>query len=290
MPRTKIEQTDQRKQSGHDGVRADGPPDHVPRIPAPAAQLSPIQLPSQVLALIVSRLRDLKSATYDADAEFVYARVMRGIGSVSKDWRRVATEMLMTDELAWLVQDASAMAACVPAFPHARSLRVTGRIKRNGRQEDFVPLLGSKSIVRLELMDNAEMESCDTSQLRDVMVSHGLLEASISGHSAALPLIRNHMNWFNYNDELPLFLPPDPPGVFVVPDDIQPPHQLYLPYQGIIPHTAIAQTSVGLKRDVEIVAQLYQDDWWLRDLQSRNATALWHRKYPHNYEVTAFEA
>ena len=160
MPRTKIEQTDQRKQSGHDGVRADGPPDHVPRIPAPAAQLSPIQLPSQVLALIVSRLRDLKSATYDADAEFVYARVMQGIGSVSKDWRRVATEMLMTDELAWLVQDASAMAACVPAFPHARSLRVTGRIKRNGRQEDFVPLLGSKSIVRLELMDNAEMESC----------------------------------------------------------------------------------------------------------------------------------
>jgi hypothetical protein len=102
----------------------------------------------------------LKSATYDADAEFVYARVMRGIGSVSKDWRRVATEMMMTDELAWLrVQDASAMAACVSAFPHARSLRVTGRIKRNGRQEDFVPLLGSKSIVRLELMDNAEMES-----------------------------------------------------------------------------------------------------------------------------------
>ena len=79
---------------------------------------------------------------------------------MSKDWRRLATEMMLTDESAWLrVKDASA-AACVSAFPHARSLRVTGRIKRNGRQEDFVPLLGSKSIVRLELMDNAEMESC----------------------------------------------------------------------------------------------------------------------------------
>ena len=66
-------------------------------------------------------------------------------------------------------------------------------------------------------------------------VTHGLIEASISGHSAALPLIRNHMNWFNYNDQLPLLLPPDPSGDFVVPDDIQPPHQLHLTYQGIIP-------------------------------------------------------
>jgi len=37
---------------------------------------------------------------------------------------------------------------------------------------------------------------------------HGLLEASTAGNHKALPLIRGHLDWFNNNTYLPLFLPP----------------------------------------------------------------------------------
>ena len=39
-------------------------------------------------------------------------------------------------------------------------------------------------------------------------LTHGMLEASIAGNTIALPLIRAHLNWFNNNTYLPLFLPP----------------------------------------------------------------------------------
>jgi hypothetical protein len=39
-------------------------------------------------------------------------------------------------------------------------------------------------------------------------LTHGLLEASIGGNDKALPLLRGHMNWFNNNSDIPLFLPP----------------------------------------------------------------------------------
>lgn len=38
-------------------------------------------------------------------------------------------------------------------------------------------------------------------------LTHGLIEASIGGNAKALPLIRGHLNWFNNNTHIPLFLP-----------------------------------------------------------------------------------
>ncbi len=51
-----------------------------------------VGLPEQVLVMIVSRVRDVRPATAEADAEAdarsLYADVMHGIGSVSRHLRR----------------------------------------------------------------------------------------------------------------------------------------------------------------------------------------------------------
>ena len=40
-----------------------------------------------------------------------------------------------------------------------------------------------------------------------------------------------------------------------------------------------------------MVAELYQETWWLQQLANRSLDAIWMRHYyPHNYEITAFEA
>lgn len=36
--------------------------------------------------------------------------------------------------------------------------------------------------------------------------------------------------------------------------------------QGIIHNTRLAMSSVGSKRDVEVVANLYQETWWLHQV------------------------
>eukprot|EP01046_Picozoa_sp_COSAG06_P055126 COSAG06_NODE_10030_length_1765_cov_1.351140_1_plen_48_part_10 len=42
---------------------------------------------------------------------------------------------------------------------------------------------------------------------------------------------------------------------------------------------------------VDVIADLYQEDEWLAGLTARNSTSIWQKKwFPHNYEVTAFEA
>lgn len=122
-------------------------------------------------------------------------------------------------------------------------------------------------------------------------LTHGLIEAAIAGHARALDIIRAHLDWFNYCEYLPEFLPADD---FTWPQpvpDIGTGHQVYLIYQGMIHNTRLAaQTPRGRRRDVELIETLYQEDWWLRELLAGNKTAIWRRMYPHNYEVTAFEA
>ena len=66
-----------------------------------------------------------------------------------------------------------------------------------------------------------------------------------------------------------------------------------LPYntEGMIHNTQMALSELGTKRDVAVVRELYQEDWWLRALIAGDPDAIWRRHwYPHNYEVTAFEA
>ena len=43
--------------------------------------------------------------------------------------------------------------------------------------------------------------------------------------------------------------------------------------------------------DIKVVMDLYEEQWWLEQLAARELRAIWMRHwYPHNYEITAFEA
>jgi hypothetical protein len=143
-------------------------------------------------------------------------------------------------------------------------------------------------------------------------MTYGLIEAAASGDGNALSLVRDHLDWFNYCEYLPLFLPPDGgpgtdgyvneelPEVFegvrnpdAVPAIFEPQHghNIYLIYQGMIHNTRMALSTMGKQRDVDVVTDLYQEDWWLSQLAAEETDAIWARHwYPHNYEVTALEA
>ncbi len=102
---------------------------------------APIELPEQVLVMIVSCALDVIPATPGADGadeRSLYAGMMRGIGSVSRLWRRVAKAVLTGDELAWLRAPGAAVAAeCLSCFPRALSLRIVG----DGRSGDIGAVL-----------------------------------------------------------------------------------------------------------------------------------------------------
>ena len=122
---------------------------------------APIELPEQVLVMIVSRALDLIPATAGADGadeRSLYAGMMRGIGSASKLLRHLVKGVLMGDELAWLrVPGAGAAAECMSCFPRALSLRIVG----DGRSGDIGAVLGSRSVVRLAIANNRMMRGCD---------------------------------------------------------------------------------------------------------------------------------
>jgi hypothetical protein len=131
---------------------------------------APIELPEQVLAMIVLLLRDLTSAAADADAraaassfvdfrrDSLHAGLMRGIGSVCRLWRRLAKGVRMGDELAWLrVQGAAEAADCLSSFPHAKSLRIVG----DAAAGEIVSALGSGSVARLAITNNSALRGCD---------------------------------------------------------------------------------------------------------------------------------
>ena len=68
-------------------------------------------------------------------------------------------------------------------------------------------------------------------------------------------------------------------------------HQIYLISQGIIHHSRMATSAMGRQRDVDVIAQLYQEDEWLTQLIEQDTRGIWQKQwFPHNYEVTAFEA
>ena len=53
----------------------------------------------------------------------------------------------------------------------------------------------------------------------------------------------------------------------------------------------MATSALGRARDVDVVATLYQEDEWLRQLTAKDDMGIWQKRwFPHNYEVTAFEA
>lgn len=136
---------------------------------------------------------------------------------------------------------------------------------------------------------------------------HGLLAAHGAGSALALPLARRMMDLFNNHTLLPTFLPPDggnppyqtpagppPPnfnGVNRTGNGAETGHNIYLIKQGIIHNTQMALSPLGQQQDVDLVANLYEEDWWLQFLSSGDPASVWRRQwFSHNYEVTAFEA
>ena len=109
-------------------------PDSMPssRACLTTASQAPIDLPEQVLIMIVSRVRDVRPATAEedacskrwesqpaTDARSLYADVMHGIGSVSRRWRKLAKGVLMGDELAVQPRRRS---ACLASRARCRSV------------------------------------------------------------------------------------------------------------------------------------------------------------------------
>ncbi len=77
---------------------------------------------------------------------------------MSRLWRRLAKGVLMGDELAWLrIPGAAAAAECMASFPRALSLRIDG----GARAADIGAVLGSRSVMRLEIAHSPLMRGCE---------------------------------------------------------------------------------------------------------------------------------
>ena len=100
-------------------------------------------------------------------------------------------------------------------------------------------------------------------------LTHGLIEADTAGNAKALPLIRGHQDWFNQCEYLPQV------------------RDLHLGCQGMIANTRMYFTSMGRKRDLEVLQQYYQEDWWLDQLIVKDERAIYQRPAAHCYEITA---
>lgn len=136
-------------------------------------------------------------------------------------------------------------------------------------------------------------------------VTRGLLDAHRAGGLPdALQLARDALSNFNNHSSLPWFLPQNggPSPVLPYPpqfDNVtfggygQPAgHTIYIEYQGMIRSTLMALSPLGTQADVDIVQDLYTEQWWLEALLAKDLYhGIWHRQFfAHNYEVTAFEA
>ena len=112
-------------------------------------------------------------------------------------------------------------------------------------------------------------------------LTHGLLEAEVvQSDTRALNIARNMIDWFNdlsHNALLPEFMPPDRTVTMDVPPvfGANTGHQIYLISQGIIHHSRMATSTLGRQRDVDVIAQLYQEDEWLRQLILQDDTGIW---------------
>jgi hypothetical protein len=103
------------------------------------------------------------------------------------------------------------------------------------------------------------------------------------------------IDWFSSlgtNWLLPEFMPADRTTRDVPPTfGANTGHMIYLISQGIIHHARMATSALGRQRDVDTIAKLYQEDEWLSALAAKDEKAVWQKRwFPHNYEVTAFEA
>lgn len=105
-------------------------------------------------------------------------------------------------------------------------------------------------------------------------VTHGLIEAGYAGNPKAFTLLRDFYDWFDNSCYLPELLRRGGQGV-----------------QGLIPNTRMFFTPVGKSKDLEVVQQYFQENYWLEQLAARDPKAIWLYPYdrPHAYLITAIE-
>jgi uncharacterized protein len=105
-------------------------------------------------------------------------------------------------------------------------------------------------------------------------VSQGLIEAGYAGNKKAFLLLRGFYDWFDNCEYLPEMLRRVRQGT-----------------QGIIPITRTYFTPVGKPKDILVVQQYFQENYWMEALGKRDPDAIWRYPYdrPHNYLVTGIE-
>lgn len=105
-------------------------------------------------------------------------------------------------------------------------------------------------------------------------VSQGLIEAGYAGNKKAFLLLRGFYDWFDTCEYLPEMLRRVRQGT-----------------QGIIPITTTYFSPVGKPKDIQVVQQYFQENYWMAQMANREPKAIWLYPYdrPHNYLVTGIE-
>jgi DUF1680 family protein len=106
-------------------------------------------------------------------------------------------------------------------------------------------------------------------------LTHGLIEAGYGGNPEAFHLLRGYYDWFDRCPYLPKLLRGAIQGV-----------------QGMIGNTRMYFTPAGKPRDIQVIQQYFQENYWLEQLAGHEERAIWQYPYdrPHCYLITALEA
>ena len=106
-------------------------------------------------------------------------------------------------------------------------------------------------------------------------VTHGLIDAGLTGNPRAFALLRGYYDWFDRCPDLPRLLRGAAQGV-----------------QGMVANTRMYFTPAGKSDDLQVIQRYYQENYWLDGLARRHTDVVWQYPYdrPHNYLITDFEA
>ena len=103
-------------------------------------------------------------------------------------------------------------------------------------------------------------------------LNYGLSAAHTAGNSRALHLMRGMQSWFNRCDERAIA------------------KHLVLGYQGVIANTTVYLSDVGIREDLDVTVECYQENWWLGQFIRGHEGAVHERPTPHGTELEAITA
>ena len=106
-------------------------------------------------------------------------------------------------------------------------------------------------------------------------LTFGLLDAGYAGEEDAFELARGMGNSFNHSEDVLPYV-----------------KDLNLGFQGILANTRLYDSPVGIREDIDIAIQYYQEDWWLDQLIADNQRAIYDHpgNHPHSTLLTTLEA